>query len=180
MKSKILESLEIPEGISCSILQKEIKCSKEGKELSRIINIPRIELRIEDNKIILNNEKGNKKDMKMLKAEIAHIKNIFRGLQKKFIYKLEACNVHFPMTLKLDGNILHINNFLGEKIARTAKILEGVEIEIKGQKITLSSHDLKLAGQTATNIEKATKIKNRDKRVFQDGIYIVEKPEARK
>ncbi len=79
------------------------------------------------------------------------------------------------MTLKIDGSRLLINNFLGEKTARIAKILPEVVIEIKGQKITITSANKDAAGQTAANVEKATKIRNRDRRVFQDGIYITEK-----
>jgi large subunit ribosomal protein L6 len=65
---------------------------------------------------------------------------------------------------------------LGEKIPRYANIISGVEINVKGQEITITSHDIEAAGQTAANIEKATKVRNRDRRIFQDGIYIVEKP----
>ena len=101
---------------------------------------------------------------------------MFKGLDEKFVYKLQSCNVHFPMTLKVEKNKLIISNFLGEKTPRHAEILSGVDVEIKGQNITISSHDKESAGHTAANFEKATKIKNRDRRIFQDGIFIVEKP----
>ena len=105
---------------------------------------------------------------------------MFKGINEKFAYKLEACNVHFPMTLKIEGNKLAINNFLGEKTPRHAEILPNVDVDIKGQVITLTSHDKEAAGQTAANFEKATKVRNRDRRIFQDGIYITQKPGDKK
>lgn len=115
----------------------------------------------------------------VLHSVAAHIKNLFTGLHEKFAYTLEACNVHFPMTLKVEGTRIAITNFLGEKTPRYATIMPGSQAEIKGQKITVTSHDITLAGQTAANIEKATRVRNRDRRVFQDGIYIVARPGRR-
>jgi large subunit ribosomal protein L6 len=80
------------------------------------------------------------------------------------------------MILKLDKNKLIISNFLGEKVSRHATILPNVDVQIKGAKITITSNDKEAAGQTAANIEKASIVRNRDRRVFQDGIYIIEKP----
>ena len=178
MKHKIEEIIEIPPGLTCEFRNKNFTCKNNSNEVSRIIDVPRIEIIIRENKIILTAEKGSKKELKMIKSQTAHIKNLFLGLKNKFIYKLEACNVHFPMTLKAENGKLIINNFLGEKVRRLAEILPGVELDIKGPQITLSSHDKDAAGKTAANIERATKIKNRDRRIFQDGIFIVEKPEA--
>ena len=101
-------------------------------------------------------------------------------MNEKYIYKIEACNVHFPMSLKIEGNKLLINNFLGEKVARVAKILAGVDAQLKGTSITLTSHNKEAAGQTASNMEKATMVRNRDRRVFQDGLFITEKPGDKK
>lgn len=180
MKHQISESIEIPEGIECQYENKILKCKKNSAELSRKIDLPKIKIEIKNNSISFSSKKAGRNEAKETKSLIAHMKNLFAGLNERFTYKLEACNVHFPMNLKLDNDYLVITNFLGESTPRKAKILQNVEVKIKGHEITVSSSDLELAGQTASNIEKATKIKNRDRRVFQDGIYIVERPEKKK
>ena len=176
MKQTVTESIEIPSGISCEYLNKVLTCKKDSTSLSKRINLPSIDIKVDQNAIKFNTKSGNKKELKMIRANFAHIKNLFLGLQKKYEYKLEACNVHFPMTIKVDKGSLTINNFLGEKIPRVAKILPNVDVQVKGQYITVSSHDKESAGQTAANIEKATRVRNRDRRIFQDGIYITSKP----
>ena len=176
MKQKILEQIEIPSGISCEIAENFLKCNMKGNEVSRKIEVPGLIISIKDNQIHLEFPSGNKNDFKKMKSYIAHIKNMFKGLQSPFIYKLESCNVHFPMTIKMEGQKIAINNFLGEKRPRFAKILSGVKVEVNGQHITVTSANKESAGQTAANLEKATKIKNRDRRIFQDGIFITERP----
>ena len=175
MKTKLLESINIPSGIECSLHNGILKSKKSNHELSRFVGFPGIETKIEAGKLIFKADRGSKKEFKQIKSLIAHVKNIFGGLDKKFIYKLQSANVHFPMTLKVEKHQLIINNFLGEKTPRKAKILPNVEVEVKGQNITIESNDKEAAGQTAANFEKATKVRNRDRRIFQDGIYIVEK-----
>jgi large subunit ribosomal protein L6 len=175
MKTHIKEIVQIPEGISCSIANSSIICKKGSAELSRSISIPLIEVSIKGNEIVIECKTGNKNQLKRIKSLRAHFKNIFNGLHSKYIYKLQACNVHFPMTLKVEKDRLLINNFLGEKNPRKAEILPNVNVEVKGTNVLVSSHDKEAAGQTAANIEKATKVKYRDRRIFQDGIYIVEK-----
>jgi len=175
MKRKISEKIEIPQGAQCSFENNILKCKKDSVELSRKIEIPGVKIKIGEKEITLEIEAGNRDKFKQIMANMAHIKNIFYGLERKFVYKMQACNVHFPMTLKVDKNKLLINNFLGEKQSRKAEIIPGVNVEIKGQDLTISSHDKEAAGQTAANIEKATKVRYKDRRIFQDGIYIVEK-----
>lgn len=180
MKQKIMDEIAVPSGVNVDYKDYVITCSKGGVSLNREFNLPGISIKNADGKVTVSTQKGNKKELKYIKSTIAHIKNLFKGLDNKYVYKLEACNVHFPMTLKVESNNLIITNFLGEKVPRKAKILSGVDLELKGQKITISSNDIEAAGETATNIEKATKVRNRDRRVFQDGIFIVEKPEVKK
>ena len=176
MRQKLLESVEIPQGVSCEVSNKILKCAKGGKEVSLKVNVPEMSIFIKENKIFLECIRGNKGKRNIMMSYLAHIKKTFFGLDNDYIYKLESCNVHFPMTLKVEGDKLTINNFLGEKTPRLARILSGVKVEVKGAKITITSSDKDAAGQTAANFERATKIRNRDRRIFQDGIFITDRP----
>jgi large subunit ribosomal protein L6 len=79
------------------------------------------------------------------------------------------------MTSKLEGNSFELKNFLGGKKIRKAEIPQGVDVKINGDIIELSSRDIELVGMTATRMEQLTRVTKRDRRVFQDGIFITEK-----
>jgi len=175
MKTEYKEFVGIPENVECNFMNQTLVCKKEGKSFSRKIEISGANFKVNDKKIEISCKKANKKIIKIIKSNIAHIFNGFRGLEKDFIYKLEICHVHFPMTVKVEGDTVVISNFLGEKTLRTAKILENVNVNIKGKEITVSGQNISDVGQTAANIEKATKVKGKDRRIFQDGIFMTEK-----
>jgi len=176
-RKRVEEIIEIPEGVEVKIEKDMIIASKGGDEIKRRLGY---DAKIKDGKIILECEKPTKRDKKLIKTNTAHIRNMVAGLQEKFVYKLQICSVHFPMNVAVQGNEVVIKNFLGETKERKAKILDGVEVKIDGEIINVESCDKEKAGQTAANIEKATRIKKRDKRVFQDGIYITEKQKGAK
>ena len=111
----------------------------------------------------------------MLKTFVAHVKNLLKGVKDKFLYKLKICSSHFPMNVSLSGKNLVIKNFLGEKCPRTLKIKEGVDVKINGDLIEVSSCNKDFAGNVASDIELLTKKVGKDVRIFQDGIYIIEK-----
>jgi len=180
MKQKIEEKVIIPEGVNCEYKEGTFYCRSDSLESSKKIIIPEVSLEIKNNEVILSCNKANKGKRKVIISFKKHIENLINGMNEKYIYKIEACNVHFPMSLKIEGNKLLINNFLGEKVARVAKILAGVDAQLKGTSITLTSHNKEAAGQTASNMEKATMVRNRDRRVFQDGLFITEKPGDKK
>ena len=81
-------------------------------------------------------------------------------------------NVSFDKT----KNEIIIKNLIGEKHPRTVSIPQQVEVEIKMPHIKLSGHNIEIVGQIAANLEKATKIRYKDRNKFQDGIFITKKP----
>ena len=176
-RKKIYNVIEVPEGVNVEIDGKEMKISKGGEELKIILQY---EAKKENHKIIVSCENPSKKDKKLINTTTAHIKNMIAGLEKKFVYKLQIVSVHFPMNVSVSNGEFIIKNFLGETKERKAKILDGVEVKVEGEVITVASSDKEKAGQTAGNIERATKIKKRDVRIFQDGIYITEKMKGSK
>ena len=178
MKKAYEVRVEITDGVTCKVAGNKVHFSKGGVQTDRTIDIPGAEMEVSGNEFIISSKKSNKKDISKIRSQLAHVKNILLGLNERFVYELEVCNVHFPMTVKIDGSRLVINNFLGEKVPRSANILPGVEIKIDGSKIKLMSADIEKAGQTAANIEKASRVRNKDRRIFQDGIFITKKPEV--
>ena len=103
------------------------------------------------------------------------IRNMIEGVKEGFRYKLKIVYSHFPISVKVQGDKVIIENFLGEKAPRIAKIVGNTKVRVEKQDIIVEGPDIEEVGQTAANIEQATKIKGFDRRVFVDGIYIYEK-----
>jgi large subunit ribosomal protein L6 len=80
------------------------------------------------------------------------------------------------MNISVKGDVVEIVNFLGEKKPRKSKILPGCEVQVKGKDIIVKGVNKEAVGQTAGNLERTVRTTNRDRRRFQDGIYIVKKP----
>jgi len=177
MRKEIFQNIEIPEGIEVKIDGTELRVKGKEGENKRCFNIDASKLSLEkkDSKIIIGGKKVTKKEKRVINTIAAHIKNMIRGVQEKFEYHLKICFSHFPITVEVKGNDVLIKNFLGEKIPRKTKIPEGVDIDVRKDMIKITSNDKELAGQAAANFEKSTKVGLRDRRVFQDGIFIVNK-----
>ena len=178
MKNEKLESeIEIPSGIIVNIHKDEIIFKKEDKEIRRKLN-PMIRVKVEEGKIKITSEKFTKREKKNFGSIKAHVKNAIEGLNNPWKYKLQIAMVHFPTTALIDKdtNEFVLKNFLGEKKDRRVKLSSDVEIKINKDIIEITSSNVEKAGQTAANLEKLTKVRNRDRRIFQDGIFIIEKP----
>lgn len=175
MKKELFQEIEIPEGVEITLNDGEIAVKGKEGELKRTFNVSRIIFEKKDNKIIIGNKKATKTEKKIMNSITAHIKNMIFGVQNKFEYKLKICFSHFPFTVDIQGDVATIKNFLGEKISRKCIIPKDANVKIDKQEIIVTAINKEIAGQAAANFENATKIRNRDKRVFQDGIYITEK-----
>ncbi len=175
MKKKIFQEIEIPKGVEAEILGDLLKVKGPEGENERKFNTRNLEFEKKDNKIVIGSKKATKKEKKLINTIFSHIKNMITGVQNKFEYHLKICFSHFPITVEIKDKGILIKNFLGEKIPRKTKIPEGVEVEIIKDIIKVRSIDKELAGQMAANFETATKIRKKDKRIFQDGIFITNK-----
>ena len=175
MKKEIIQKIEIPEGIEANIEGNKLIVKGEKGENEREFKIGKLNFEKKDNSIIISDKKASKKEKKIINTIASHIKNMIKGVQENFEYKLKICSSHFPITVDIQGNEATVKNFLGEKIPRKVKIPKDVEINLNKEIITITSNDKESAGQAAANFERSTKIKNKDRRIFQDGIFIINK-----
>ncbi len=139
-----------------------------------------VSLSVEQNQVRLQTVWPRKREIGMLGTAAAHVRNMIKGVTQGYKYDLRTVYAHFPVTVKVDekAKVLKIENFTGEKTPRYAQILDGVKVAIKGDDISVEGVDLNSVSQTAANIQDSTKIKEKDLRVFLDGIYISSKGPA--
>lgn len=176
MKIKELkQEINIPKGVEVIVEGATIKTKGPKGENHKFFHYPKIKLLKEDNKIVLLSKNATKKEKTIMGTIKAHIKNLIKGINEGFIYKLKICSGHFPMKVTIEDNYVIINNFLGEKTPRKAKLLEGIQARVEGNEIILEGIDKDLVAQSSANVELATRITNRDRRVFQDGIWLSSK-----
>ena len=173
--AEIKEKITIPDNVEVTIENNNLTVKGEKGSISRVFTHPKIDLKINNKIIELICKKPRRKDEAVTGTFAAHIKNMIKGVTEGFEYKMKTVFSHFPIKTIVEGNEFIIQNFLGERSARRAKILDGVTVEVKGDDITIQGVDKEKVGQTAANIERATAVKNRDVRVFQDGVYQVSK-----
>jgi large subunit ribosomal protein L6 len=175
MKSDIKDVLEIPEGIQVKLEKGTFEVIGEKGTIKKRMENPKIKVEVKGNSIGFNVKKSTQREKKVVNAYKAHLKNMFHGVKEGYVYKLKICASHFPMNVSIDNNQLIIKNFIGEKTPRKLKIKEGGNVKIDGVEITVEGTDKELVGQIAADIENVTKRPGFDKRIFQDGIYIIEK-----
>lgn len=171
-RKAIREELTLPQGVTAAVATEGFVIKGKLGEVKRKLENPNVEISVQGDKLQFLAKSGRRADKMALMTALAHAKNMVRGVSSGHQYKLKICSGHFPMNVVVSGNELVIKNFLGEKFPRKMPIAKGVSVKIAGQEVLVESPDKEAAGTTASDIEQLTKIANRDRRVFQDGIYI--------
>ena len=175
MKKTLHQEIEIPEGVEVKLDGAELVVKGKEGELKRKFEKGKLNFEIKEGKIVIGHKKATKNEKKIMNTIVAHIRNMIKGVEEGFEYKLKVCFSHFPINVKIEGNKAVIKNFLGEKIERSVDIPEGAEVKVEKDIITIKAINKEVAGQAAANFERATKIRMKDRRVFQDGFFIINK-----
>ncbi len=169
------DTIAIPKGITVQVEGMKVTVTGPKGTLAREFPTSRVKISKEVSNVILTCTLPKRKEYALQGTIRSHINNMIEGVTKGFEYKMKIVYSHFPVKTAVKGTDFMIENFLGEKFPRKAKILGGTKVAVKGDEVMVSGIDLELVGQTAANIEQATIIKHYDPRKFQDGIYIVRK-----
>jgi large subunit ribosomal protein L6 len=172
---KFQDEIVIPEGVT--VTQKKHMLTfvgPLGKTHKSFRTIP-INIEIVENKLLLKTIDFKKRDYAILHTARSLIRNICEGLIKGYTIKMKVVYAHFPVTVKVDNKKIIIENFQGERAPRITHIVGNTKVVPKGEDVILTGEVWTDITQTAANIELKTKVKNKDHRVFLDGIYVYDK-----
>jgi large subunit ribosomal protein L6 len=175
MVQVIQKEVPIVAGVEVTVDNAVIQTEGPLGKLKRDLWYPNIEISVEKDKVCIASSVNKKTQKSIIGTYASHVANMMSGVAFGFQYKLKLVYSHFPIQVNVEGRTISIDNFLGERKPRSARIMGESSVVVQGDELVVSGIDKEDVGQTAANIEQATRIKGRDPRVFQDGIYLVEK-----
>jgi large subunit ribosomal protein L6 len=170
--------IQVPDGVQVKIDGRSVAVIGDKGTLSRDFSESPISLQLEDKKIRVRANWPRKKEAALVGTVAALVESMIKGVTKGFTYKLKIVFSHFPISVKVKDNVVSIENFTGERSPRFTKIIGNSKVIVKEDDVLVQGIALQDVSQTAANIERATKVKSKDPRVFLDGIFIYEKKEG--
>src|ERR687889_1885047 len=94
---------------------------------------------LQDSKITIKSHGNRKKDFALVNTIQSVINNMIKGSSKGFTYRLKIVFAHFPITVKIKGKEISVDNFFGERSARTSKIIgDDTKVTVQGEDVIIS------------------------------------------
>lgn len=168
-------NVQIPQGITVTSHDGTVTVKGARGELVKVMKHPKVSITVDSNNVKIVSTEDGKKERAVVGAYESHMKNLFHGVTKGYTVTMHIEYTHFPITTKVVGDKVTVENFLGERTQRKARIVGKSKVEIKDKDVIITGNSKEDVGQTAGNIESATKVTGKDRRVFKDGIYIKDK-----
>ncbi|WP_276272525.1 50S ribosomal protein L6 [Haloarcula litorea] len=168
--------LQIPDDVTAELDHLDLTVEGPNGSVERRLWYPDIDVSVEDGVVAIESDEDDAQTMSTIGTFESHIENMFHGVTEGWEYEMEVFYSHFPMQVDVEGDEVVIENFLGEKAARRTAVHGDTEVQVDGEELTLTGPDIEAVGQTAADIEQLTRVNDKDVRVFQDGVYITQKP----
>lgn len=171
-------AIEIPGGVSVTLRDRTLSLRGKLGEAKKHFDKINVNIAVNGNKVVISPFSAKKKDNVIINTVSSIINNMVTGVTKGYTYKVKVVYAHFPITVKTKGKQVLVENFVGERSPRVAEIVGDCKVTMEGDDVIVNGISLEDVGQTAANIELATKVKRKDQRVFLDGLYIYHKQEG--
>ncbi|HEY7570987.1 MAG TPA: 50S ribosomal protein L6 [Nitrososphaeraceae archaeon] len=172
-KDELLSVVEVPSGVTASLKNNLLSINGKLGTIEKDVTKLPVNFKISENQIEIRPYGSRKKDRAISNTCKTLVRNMMRGVQDGFTYKLKIVYAHFPISVKVKGNEVHVDNFFGERSSRVSHIVGKLtKVNVTGDDVIVEGPSLEDVSQTAANIESSTKVKQKDQRVFLDGLYI--------
>ena len=169
-------TIEIPDEVSAEVSNLDLTVEGPNGSVTRTLWYPSVSVSVEDGAVVITADEDNAKTTATVGTFESHVSNMIHGVTEGWEYEMEVYYAHFPMQVDVDGDEVVIENFLGERAERRTPLRGDTDVQVDGEVVTLSGPSKEDVGQTAADIEQLTRVTDKDNRVFQDGVYITQKP----
>jgi large subunit ribosomal protein L6 len=169
------QQITIPSECQVSLEEKTVTVNGPKGSLKRSFPEPQTQIKIEGDAFIASTYINRKRSRALVGTVVAHIRNMLIGVQHGYEYEMKIVYSHFPITVEIKEETVIIKNFIGERGSRTARLIGDVQVRTTEDEVFISGIDIEHVSQSAANIQQACKIRDKDRRVFLDGIYVIRK-----
>ncbi len=168
--------IEIPDEVTAEVDHLDLTVDGPEGTVTRRLWYPNITVSVEDDVLVIESDTTNAKTKATMGTFESHMKNMLHGVTEGWEYKMEVFYSHFPMQVRSEGDEVVLENYLGERAPRRTTVHGDTTVEVNDEELFLRGPSIEDVGQTAADIEQLTRVSGKDTRVFQDGVYITEKP----
>lgn len=173
--AKFRDAVEIPDGVTVSQKRHMLTFTGPlGRTHKSFRAIP-VRVSVDGQRVVLEAMNRRQRDYAILRTARSLVRNICEGLIEGYTVRMKVVFAHFPITVKVEGDRILIENFQGERAPRVTRVVGNTKVVPAGEDVVLTGEVLTDVTQTAANIQLKTRVKNKDHRVFLDGIYVYEK-----
>ncbi len=145
--------IEIPQGVTATVSEKEIIVKGPKGELKQVIH-PEIKIEVQGNQILVAPKTElSKKGRGLWGLYGALVANMVEGVSKGFEKKLEIEGVGFKAAVEADGLLLNLGFTNPIKI----KKIDGVDFKVEKNLITISGANKEKVGHIAALVRKQKK-----------------------
>src|ERR671939_28996 len=91
---------------------------------------------VQGNKVTIRPYGRRKRDLAVTNTARSVITGMIKGVEKGYTYKLKIIFAHFPISVKVKGKEIHVENFFGERSARISHIVgDATKVSLVGEDI---------------------------------------------
>jgi large subunit ribosomal protein L6 len=173
--AELVHKVALAEGVTASVSERELTVKGPLGTVTKRFDRIHVNMAVKDGNVEIAPFADRKKDRVSANTMSSLVRNMVTGVTTGYTYKLKVVFAHFPVTVKVKGKNVNVENFVGERSARVTDIVGDCKVSVEGDDIIIKGVSLEDVGQTSANLEQATKIKRKDQRIFLDGIYVYEK-----
>jgi large subunit ribosomal protein L6 len=179
IREEIFADIDIPDMVTVRMEGNLIVVGGKLGTLQKDLTKLPISVEIKDKKLMIKPPGTRKRDLAITNTAKSIILSMIKGVEQGFTYKLKVIYAHFPISVKIKGKEIHVENYFGERAPRVSSVVgDTTKVNIVGEDVIVQGPSLEDVSQTAANIEFSTKLKGKDQRVFLDGLYIYSREEG--
>ncbi|MFB6282052.1 MAG: 50S ribosomal protein L6 [Haloferacaceae archaeon] len=169
-------TIELPDEVTATVDHLDLTVEGPNGAVERRLWYPDVRVSVEDGAVVIDADADDAETTATVGTFESHVRNMIHGVTEGWEYRMEVYYAHFPMQVEVEDDEVVVSNFLGESAPRRTPIRGDTEVTVEEEEVVLRGPDKEAVGQTAADIEQLTRVSGKDTRVFQDGVYITQKP----